>query len=66
MADVFLSYANQNLEFKNRESRNQFRRFNILIVPWAAGGILSFPDGRFAIGIGDGTIELWQLRWKGR
>jgi WD40 repeat protein len=30
--------------------------------PWAAGGVRSLPDGRLAIGIGDGTIELWKLR----
>jgi WD40 repeat protein len=29
--------------------------------PWGASGIASLPDGRLAIGIGDGTIELWKL-----
>jgi len=29
--------------------------------PWATGAIAQLPDGRIAVGIGDGTIELWKL-----
>ena len=30
--------------------------------PWATGAMAQLPDGRLAVGIGDGSIELWKLR----